>query len=993
MRVLLLNPPFTPYFSRSSRSPATTKGGTIYYPIYLSYATGVLEREGFEVKLVDAPARGYNLKKVLKIAKKFNPDLIVVDTSTPSIYSDVRVASRLKEITESFTILVGTHVSALPTKTLKMGNIDAVARKEYDYTIRDLANTLKKNKKLKYVLGISYKKGKKIIHNPDRPFIKDLDKLPFVTSVYKKHLNIKDYFFAAAEYPMVMTMTGRGCPFRCFFCVDGNTLVIIKKDRKVFVKPIKDLIDPLLKTQSKRIGNHLVSEVNGIRILSDKRNFVKIKKVGRSVIKKKLYLIRLERGIYLKLTEDHLIPVKRGDKINVVKARDIKKGDKVKLLKPNFDVAKIKEINVYEEFLQKVPSYLLKNIYIHNLGEYFEYLKKLKEFKKFKKKISSYQWYNKILPLSLFSELVDKFGIPSNLSTLEIGGKNLKPIPFILKINKEFMELIGYFVAKGHYSKYNLVITQSNKSLIKKIVKTIKSLFPKTSITTKPKKHSEQIVFGGKLLYLFFKYVLDIPKEAKNKKLPWIVFNVEEKYIRSCLAALFTCGGSLDKRKIKYSSVSEVLINQIAILLSFLDVSPSLTQHIPEKATLINRKHKFDFLFEVHIASWRDRNIFLEKVGFLDKRKNKLEKFQKDTKPLKIKVLETLTFPKSAKQVSRDLNISEGVANYILRKMNHEGILEKKIIKNTIYYSKKADKENDSFLPVIEIKDLKIKKYVYDIETENHYFFANLLLIHNCNWPQVFHGRKYRLRSPENVVEEFEYVTQELPEVKEIGIEDDTFSADLKRAQKICKLLIEKGINKKIKWWANTRVNLDLKTMKLMKKAGCRLVIPGYESGVQALLNNAKKGITVKQSIKFTKNAKKAGLLIHGCFIFGLPGETRETIRKTIEFAKKLNPDTAQFFPLMVYPGTEAYEWAKRNNYLITEDFSKWLTKDGHHTCVINLPKLTASEIVKYCDKARKEFYLRKEYILYKIKQSLLNFEEAKRNLKSAKRFIKYLLR
>jgi len=262
-----------------------------------------------------------------------------------------------------------------------------------------------------------------------------------------------------------------------------------------------------------------------------------------------------------------------------------------------------------------------------------------------------------------------------------------------------------------------------------------------------------------------------------------------------------------------------------------------------------------------------------------------------------------------------------------------------------------------------------------------------------CVYPQVFYGRRYRLRSAENVVKEFEYIVKNFPDVKEIGIEDDTFTADLPRARKICKLLIEKGINKKIKWWANTRVNLDLKTMKLMKRAGCRLIIAGYESGVQKLLNNMHKGITIGQSMKYAENSKKADLLVHGCFMVGFPGETKETMRQTIEFAKKLNPDTAQFFPLMVYPGTEAYEWANKKGYLLTENYSKWLDQEGRHRTVISLPGLTNKDLFDACNQARKEFYMRKKYILYKLKQCILHPSEAKRTLKSGKTFFKYALR
>ena len=480
MKILMLNPPFLPNFSRNSRSPAVTKGGTIYYPIWLSYATGVLDKEGFDVNLLDAPARGLNEDDVVEIAKEFGPDMVVCDTSTPSILNDVKVAEKIKDATNSFVILVGTHVSAMPDETLKLSKkIDAIARREYDYTLRDLAKTLKDKKDLKSVLGLTFRHGDKIIKNPDRLPIENLDELPFVASVYKKHLNIKNYFYASANYPMVMIMTGRGCPFRCFF----------------------------------------------------------------------------------------------------------------------------------------------------------------------------------------------------------------------------------------------------------------------------------------------------------------------------------------------------------------------------------------------------------------------------------------------------------------------------------------------------------------------------------CNWPQIFLGRFYRLRSPENVVEEFQYVAENFHEVKEIGIEDDTLTADIKRMQKICQLLIEKGINKKIKWYANVRVSLDLETMKLMKQAGCRLIIPGYESGVQEILNNAHKGITIEQSIQFAKNAKKAGLLVHGCFIIGLPGETKETVRKTIEFAKKLDPDDIQFFPLIVYPGTEAYEWATKNGYMTTQDFSKWSTPEGWHDCVISTPELSNEEIVRLANQGKIEFYLRPKYFLKTFVRMLTSWTEAKRILKSSKTFSRFLFK
>ncbi|OGP74504.1 MAG: B12-binding domain-containing radical SAM protein, partial [Deltaproteobacteria bacterium RBG_13_58_19] len=464
----MINPPFKPEhgrFSRSSRSPAVAKSGTFYYPFWLAYATGVLEKEGFEARLIDAPAAGSTAAAVLHQARAFAPGLAVLDTSTPSIISDVSFAAALKAaLPETFILLVGTHPSALPTETLNLErSIDAVAIGEYDYTVRDLARALHTGGDLRGVEGLALREGEQIVFTPPRPYIDDLDEIPFVSAVYQKHLHYRHYFESMARHPMVMLISGRGCPFRCFFCV----------------------------------------------------------------------------------------------------------------------------------------------------------------------------------------------------------------------------------------------------------------------------------------------------------------------------------------------------------------------------------------------------------------------------------------------------------------------------------------------------------------------------------YPQVFHGHKYRLRSPENVVAEFAYILENFPEVQEIGIEDDTFTANLNRVREICRLLIREGIHRRVKWWANARVNLDLETMKLMQEAGCRLLIPGFESGDQAILNNMSKAITLEQSRQYVADAKKAGLLVHGCFMVGNPGETRETMLSTLNFAKELDLDTAQFYPLIPYPGTRAYKWAREQGCLKTENYEEWLTPEGLHNTVISLPGLSDRELVEFCDYARRAFYLRPRYLGQKFVQSLRSWQEA----------------
>ncbi len=263
-----------------------------------------------------------------------------------------------------------------------------------------------------------------------------------------------------------------------------------------------------------------------------------------------------------------------------------------------------------------------------------------------------------------------------------------------------------------------------------------------------------------------------------------------------------------------------------------------------------------------------------------------------------------------------------------------------------------------------------------------------------CVYPQTMHGHKYRARSPENVVEEFEYIAEKFPDVKEVVIEDDTFTIGKERLSAICNLLIQKKLNKKLRWLCNARVNtLDLETMKLMKKSGCRLIIPGIESGNQQILDNIKKGTKVEQYLPYVKNAKKAGLLIHACYMVGNQGESKETMQDTLKLALKLNTDTAQFFPLIPYPGTEAYEYNKKMGYLTVGDYEHYCGEDGTHNTVLGLPNLSAQEMVDFCNYARKKYYLRPSYILHRLLVGLANPDDLKRSLKAFGRLRKYLFR
>jgi radical SAM superfamily enzyme YgiQ (UPF0313 family) len=212
MKIIMLNPPFLNKFSKSSRSPAVTKSGTIYFPLWLSYATGVLDREGYEVKLIDAPAKCLTKDDTMQLVDNFNPELVVIDTSTASIENDLSFAKAIKNKLDKVKIcLVGTHASACVEEILpNHPYIDYIARHEYDYTLPEICKAISGSMEFKDVLGISYMNDGSLINTKDRPYIENLDELPLVSEVYKKHLDIKDYFYAHVSFPTISIFSSRG---------------------------------------------------------------------------------------------------------------------------------------------------------------------------------------------------------------------------------------------------------------------------------------------------------------------------------------------------------------------------------------------------------------------------------------------------------------------------------------------------------------------------------------------------------------------------------------------------------------------------------------------------------------------------------------------------------------------------------------------------------------------------------------------------------------
>ncbi len=270
-----------------------------------------------------------------------------------------------------------------------------------------------------------------------------------------------------------------------------------------------------------------------------------------------------------------------------------------------------------------------------------------------------------------------------------------------------------------------------------------------------------------------------------------------------------------------------------------------------------------------------------------------------------------------------------------------------------------------------------------------------------CVYPQTFSGHTMRYRSKENVADEFEYVAREMPEVKTVMLEDDTFIVHKGRTMELAEELIKRG--NKLPFDANCRADIGAEDLLLrtLHKAGARLFCVGFESGDEDVIRGMNKNNDHKRDAKYHDEAKlfvrrcqDAGIMVHGCFMVGNLNETPASMEKTLVFAKQLRPDTAQFFPIMVYPGTTAYDEAKNRGLIqINTDWNNWLTKDGLHNSVVNLPGVTHEQLVDFCDTARRRFYLDPSYLLYKAKQSLRDRREFQRNLKGFVTLSKYLIR
>lgn len=288
--------------------------------------------------------------------------------------------------------------------------------------------------------------------------------------------------------------------------------------------------------------------------------------------------------------------------------------------------------------------------------------------------------------------------------------------------------------------------------------------------------------------------------------------------------------------------------------------------------------------------------------------------------------------------------------------------------------------------------------YARDLTIENYY---NGYLLHPyvslytgrgcrsrctyCLWPQTISGHVYRTRSVENVYEEMVLAKRLFPQVKEYFFDDDTLTQDPARAEQLARRIKPLGLT----WSCNARANVKKETLRIMKESGLRLLTVGLESGNQKILDNMKKGITPALAREFMKAAKELGILVHGAFILGLPGETKETIEETMRYALALDPYSIQVSLVAPYPGTEMYAQGIKEGWISRA--GERLLKDGIQNAAVSYDGLSREYIFEAVERFYRRFYLRPRPILRMMREMLHDRHQFVRRVREGAEFFSFM--
>ncbi|RLG20623.1 hypothetical protein DRN72_04920, partial [Methanosarcinales archaeon] len=221
---------------------------------------------------------------------------------------------------------------------------------------------------------------------------------------------------------------------------------------------------------------------------------------------------------------------------------------------------------------------------------------------------------------------------------------------------------------------------------------------------------------------------------------------------------------------------------------------------------------------------------------------------------------------------------------------------------------------------------------------------------------------KWKGRSAESILSELR-ILKERYNVRTVSFFDEIFTFDRDRVVELCESILKEDI--KFRWYCNTRVDkIDLELLKLMRRAGCRGISFGVESGSNEILKRAKKGATVEEAEEAVKNAKKAGIKTYLSFMFGLPGESWGTVNETIEFVKRVKPNGAQFNIAVPYPGTELYEECVKRGYV--GKIMNW-RELYQHKAILRTEQMSREELEEARLMAYRSMYFNPRWVLSNV--------------------------
>ncbi len=358
----------------------------------------------------------------------------------------------------------------------------------------------------------------------------------------------------------------------------------------------------------------------------------------------------------------------------------------------------------------------------------------------------------------------------------------------------------------------------------------------------------------------------------------------------------------------------------------------------------------------------------------------------------------TVVLPEQTLESSNAIDfVTTGEFDYVIPEIANGSPLQK--VDGIAYRSNGSIRRNPDRKPIENLDALPFvtKIYARDLNIDYYYngylkhpyvsFYAGRGCRARCSfclWPHTISGHTYRVRSPENVYEELVYAKQTFPQVKEFFLDDATFT-DNPNLKEIAKKIGTLNIT----WSCNARANVSKDVLKVMKDNGLRLLTVGFESSSQQILNNVKKGIRIDRAREFVKATKELGILVHGAFILGLPGETAATIEETLRYAKWIDPYSIQVSLVAPYPGTEIYSQGIKEGWIKLE--GDRLTSKGMQNAAISYPGLSREVIFEAVERFYRRFYLRPRPILRILKDMLQDRDEFRRRIREGKEFFSFM--